>query len=155
MTGPAGIPMSTRALRRLLAGAALLLAAGTAQACLFVKDIPPGQWYDWASALFAGEVTRIEQDARKVDVITVRVTETFKGPEGELASLRVPGRMWTSCRMERPAEGARVLVAINRNGDSALVPLEAGDAAVLRRRKAASRTNGAPEGPNGGRAAGQ
>lgn len=143
--------MSIRALRCLLALAVLPLAAGTAQACLFVKDIPPGQWYDWASALFAGEVLRVEQDARKVDVITVRVSETFKGPEGDVATLRVPSRMWTSCRMELPAAGARVLVAINPNGDSALVPLKAGDAALLRARKASPQTNGAPERSNGGR----
>jgi hypothetical protein len=123
----------------------LLLAAGAAQACLFVKDIPPQQWYEWSAALFAGEVTRVEQDARKVDVITVRVTETFKGPEGESATLRVPSRMWTSCRMELPAAGARVLVALNANNDTALVPLRPEHAAALRAR----RTNGAPGGPNG------
>lgn len=139
----------------LLALAALQLAPGTAHACLFVKDIPPGQWYDWASALFAGEVTRVEQDARKVDVITVKVGETFKGPDGDVATLRVPSRMWTSCRMELPAAGARVLVAINPNGDSALVPLKAEDADRLRARKASPRTSGAPERPNGGRDAGQ
>ncbi|MGH8669800.1 MAG: hypothetical protein ACREUH_11270 [Burkholderiales bacterium] len=122
-------------MRRLLALAALLLAAGAAHACLFVKDIPPGQWYDWASALFAGEVARVEQDAAKVDVITVRVTETFKGPQGAVATLRVPSRMWTSCRMELPAAGASVLVAINPNNDTALVPLRAEDAAVLRGRR--------------------
>lgn len=138
-----------KGLRRLLAGAALL-AAGTAHACLFVKDIPPGQWYDWSSALFAGEVTRVEQDARRVDVITVRVTETFKGPEGDVATLRVPSRMWTSCRMELPAAGARVLVAINPHGDSALVPLEAAAADRLRERRRTSQTDGAPERPSGG-----
>jgi hypothetical protein len=130
---------------RLLALLLLQLAAGAAQACLFAKDIPPGQWYDWSSALFAGEVTRVEQDARKVDVITVRVTETFKGPRGEVATLRVPSRMWTSCRMELPAVGAQVLVAINPSQDSALVPLRADHAAALRAR----RTNGAPGGSNG------
>ncbi|MGH8742637.1 MAG: hypothetical protein ACREUN_17070, partial [Burkholderiales bacterium] len=92
-------------------------------------------WYDWASALFAGEVTRVEQEAGKVDVITVRVTETFKGPEGALATLRVPSRMWTSCQMELPAVGAQVLVAINPNNDSALVPLRVDYATSLRQRR--------------------
>jgi hypothetical protein len=136
---------------RLLLAVVLQLAAGAAHACLFVKDVPPEQWYGWSESLFAGEVTRVEQDARKVDVITVRVTETFKGPEGDVATLRVPARMWTSCRMERPAPGARVLVALNANHDSALVPLREDLAAALRAR----RTNGAPGKPNGGPAAGQ
>lgn len=123
----------------------LQLAAGGAHACLFVKDIPPGQWYDWSANLFSGEVTRVERDARNVDVITVRVTETFKGPQGEVATLRIPSRMWTSCRMALPAVGAQVLVALNPNHDSALVPLRPEHAAALRGR----RTNGAPGGPNG------
>lgn len=136
---------------RLLLLALFQLAAGAAQACLFVKDVPPGQWYDWAAALFAGEVTRVEQDPRKVDVITVRVTETFKGPAGEVATLRVPSRMWTSCRMDLPAVGDRVLVALNANHDTALVPLRPDHAAALRGR----RTNGTPGGPNGARPQGQ
>jgi hypothetical protein len=134
---------------RLLALVAFQLALGPAHACLFVKDIPPGQWYGWASALFAGEVTHVAQEAGKVDVITVRVTETFKGPRGEVATLRVPSRMWGSCRMQLPAPGARVLVAINANNDSALVPFRPGDAAALRDQ----RTNGAPGGSNGGQEA--
>lgn len=136
---------------RLLVVILLHLFAGAAQACLFVKDIPPGQWYDWSSVLFAGEVTRVEQDARKVDVITVRVSETFKGPQGDLATLRVPSRMWTSCRMELPAVGARVLVAINPNQDTALVPLRADHVSALRAR----RTNGLPGGSSGAPAAGE
>lgn len=134
---------------RLLALVAFQLMLGPAHACLFVKDIPPGQWYGWASALFAGEVTRVAQEAGKVDVITVRVSETFKGPQAEAATLRVPSRMWSSCRMELPAPGARVLVAINRNNDTALVPLRADYAAALREQW----TNGAPGGANGGQAA--
>jgi hypothetical protein len=130
---------------RLLALLVLLVAAGAAHACLFVRDIPPGQWYDWSSALFAGEVTKVEQDARKVDVITVRVTETFKGPQAETATLRVPSRMWKSCRMDLPTVGGQVIVAINPSQDSALVPLRADLAAALRAR----RTNGAPGGSNG------
>jgi hypothetical protein len=130
---------------RLLALLVLQVAASAAHACLFVKDIPPAQWYDWSSALFAGEVTKVEQDARKMDVITVRVTETFKGPQAELATLRVPSRMWKSCRMDLPIVGGQVLVAINPSQDSALVPLRADHAAALRAR----RTNGAPGGSNG------
>jgi hypothetical protein len=124
-----------RAAGRWLALAALQLAAGAAHGCLFVKDVPPAQWHDWAAALFAGEVVRVEQDARKVDVITVRVTETFKGPAASEATLRVPSRMWTSCRMELPAVGAAVLVALNANNDTALVPLQPGHAAALRARR--------------------
>jgi hypothetical protein len=90
-------------------------------------------------------VTRVEQDARKVDVITVHVTETFKGPQGEVAALRVPSRMWTSCRMDLPAVGAQVLVALNPNQDTALVPLRAEHVAALR----AQRTKGLPGGSNG------
>ena len=143
--------MERLVVKHLIVLAVLQLAAGAAQACLFVKDVPPGQWYDWAAALFAGEVTRVEQDARKVDVITVRVTETFKGPAGEVATLRVPSRMWTSCRMDLPAVGAQVLVALNPNQDTALVPMRPDHAAALRAR----RTNGAPGGPNGSRPGGQ
>lgn len=112
-----------------------------------MKDIPPGQWYDWSSALLAGEVTGVAQEAGRVDVITVRVSEMFKGPPGETATLRVPSRMWTSCRMTLPAVGAQVLVAIHANGDTALVPLQAQHAEALRAR----RTNGAPGGSNGAR----
>jgi hypothetical protein len=31
--------------------------------------------------------------------------------------------MWTSCYLERPALGAHVLVALNPNGDTLVVPL--------------------------------
>lgn len=136
---------------RLLIVIGLQLVAGGAHACLFVKDVPPSQWYEWSSALFAGEVTRVEQDARKTDVITVRVSETFKGPQGEVATLRVPRRMWTSCHMDLPAVGAQVLVAINPNQDTALVPLRSEHAVVLRTR----RTNGLPGGSSGALAAGE
>jgi len=46
--------------------------------------------------------------------------------------LRVPSRMWSSCRLERPAVGARVLVALNPNGDTLLVPLAPGYSERLR-----------------------
>ena len=112
--------------RRLIAIAALQLLIGSAQACLFARDTKPAEWYEWSSALFSGDVTNIEQDRQKpLDIITVRVAETFKGPEGAVATLQVPHRLWTSCRLERPAAGARVLVALNPNGDTFVVPLTA------------------------------
>jgi hypothetical protein len=40
--------------------------------------------------------------------------------------------MWASCNLVRPAAGARVLVALNANGDTLLVPLEAAYSARLR-----------------------
>jgi hypothetical protein len=108
-----------------LAIGVLQLALGTAQACRFAQDAPPAQWFEWSSALFAADVTGIELDRQKsADVISVRVVETFKGPErAAAASLLVPSRMWSSCYLERPAVGAHVLVALNPNGDTLLVPL--------------------------------
>ncbi len=112
--------------RRLIAIAALQLLIGSAHACLFARDTKPAEWYEWSSALFSGEVTNVEQDRQKpLDIITVRVAETFKGPEGAVATLQVPHRLWTSCRLERPAVGAHVLVALNPNGDTLVVPLTA------------------------------
>src|SRR3954471_5474868 len=120
---------------RLLALVALHLVMGTAQACRFAQDAQPAQWYEWADTLFAAEVTSVEADAGKsADVISLRVVETFKGPAGAAAaSLRVPSRMWSSCRLERPAVGARVLVALNPNSDTLLVPLTAAYSERLRR----------------------
>jgi hypothetical protein len=117
----------------LLAFVALLLA-GTAHACRFAQDAPPPQWYEWSSALFAADVTGIELDMQKsLDVISVHVTETFKGPEAAAAAtLRVPSRMWSSCYLERPAVGAHVLVALNPNGDTLVVPLSQGYSERLR-----------------------
>jgi hypothetical protein len=121
------------ALRHLLAVAVLQLAAASANACLFARDTQPEQWYEWATALFAGDVTNVEQDAQKsLDIITVRVVETFKGPKGASATLSVPHRMWASCRLELPAVGAHVLVALNPASDTLLVPLTADYAALLR-----------------------
>lgn len=119
--------------RRLIAIAALLFF-GPAHACLFARDTKPAEWFDWSSALFAGDVTGVEQDAQKpLDVITVRVAEVFKGPEGAaVATLQVPHRMWTSCRLERPALGAHVLVGLNPNGDTLVVPLAESFAERLR-----------------------
>jgi hypothetical protein len=111
------------------------LLPGTALACRFAQDAPPAQWHEWSSALFAADVTGVELDRQKsLDVITVRVLETFKGPEGAAAAtLRVPSRMWTSCYLERPAVGARVLVALNPNGDTLVVPLTESYGERLRR----------------------
>lgn len=125
-----------------LALAILLLSGGAAHACLFATQTPPEGWYEWSSGLFAGDVTAVEKDAQKpIDVITVRVTETFKGPEGANATLtvRISERHWTTCRTEKPSVGARVLVAMNANSDAMLVPLPAGFAEQLRSHKTRQR----------------
>lgn len=129
-------------LRHALASAVLLFMSAGAHACLFARDTQPEHWYEWASVLFAADVTNVEQDQRKsLDTITVRVVETFKGPEGSVATLQVPSRLWTSCRLELPAVGAHVLVALNPNNDALLVPLTSAYTERLRahRRKIQSR----------------
>ena len=137
-------------MRRLLAITLPALLISTAHACRFAQDAQPAQWYQWAASLFAAEVTSIEPDAKKaLDVITVRVVETFKGPQGAAAKLQVPSRMWSSCRLERPVVGARVLVALNPNRDTLLVPLTADYSARLRQQPHA----GAPPSPPRGEAA--
>jgi hypothetical protein len=109
---------------RLLAIVAFQVLASTAHACRFAQDAQPAQWYEWSNSLFSADVTSIELDKQKsLDVISVRVVETFKGPQGAAATLKVPSRMWKSCALERPLAGARVLVALNPNGDTLLVPL--------------------------------
>jgi hypothetical protein len=121
--------------RRLLAVTVLQLATGWAHACLFATSTPPEGWYQWASGLFAGDVTKVEQERQKsVDVITVRVVEIFKGPDAAHATVtvRVPSRHWASCRLELPVVGAHVLVAMNANNDAMLVPLSASYAERLR-----------------------
>jgi hypothetical protein len=118
----------------LLAIALLQFVAASAHACLFARDTQPEYWYEWASALFAADVTGVEHDrAKSLDIITVRVVETFKGPAGATATLEVPSRLWASCRLELPAVGARVLVALNPSSDTLLVPLTASYAELLRR----------------------
>ena len=113
----------------------LHLLPGAAHACRFAQDAPPAQWQEWSSALFAADVAGIDLDRQKsLDIISVRVLETYKGPDGAAAAtLRVPSRMWSSCYLERPAVGARVLVALNPNGDTLLVPLTQGYREQLRR----------------------
>lgn len=122
--------------RHAIAAAVLALVAGPAQACLFATSTPPEGWYEWSRGLFAGDVTQIAKDpARPVDVITVRVVETYKGRDAVDGTLtvRVPSRHWKLCKLEMPALGARVLVALNPSNDVLLVPLAADYAEQLRR----------------------
>lgn len=121
--------------RHAIAAAVLQFACSGAHACLFATSTPPEGWYQWASGLFAGDVTALEKDGQKpVDVITVRVVETFKGPDATNGTLtvRVPSRNWAACKLEVPAAGARVLVAMNANSEVMLVPLSASYAEQLR-----------------------
>jgi hypothetical protein len=121
--------------RRLLAIAVLQLLTGAAHACLFATSTQPEGWYQWASGLFGGEVTGVEKDSQKpVDVITVRVVETFKGLDAVRGTItvRIPSRHWASCRLELPVLGSHVLVAINPHNDAMLVPLSASYAERLR-----------------------
>jgi len=123
-------------MRHLIVIAVLSSASGWAQACLFATSTPPEGWYQWAATgLFAGDVTAVEKDAQKpVDVITVRVVETFKGPDASNGTLtvRVPSRNWAACKIDIPAAGARVLVAMNPNSEVMLVPLSTAYAEKLR-----------------------
>jgi hypothetical protein len=122
---------------RLLAFAFLQFVATASHACRFAQDAEPAHWFEWSSALFAADVASVQADAPKaLDVITVRVVETFKGPQGAAAAtLHVPSRMWSSCRLERPPIGARVLVALNPNGDTLVVPLTPNYTELLRRQR--------------------
>ena len=113
-----------------------MLTSSAAHACLFATKTPPEGWYQWSAGLFAGEVSAVEKGGEKpLDVITVRVVEIFKGPDAPNATLTVhiSSRYWTNCRVEIPAPGARVLVAMNANSDAMLVPLSAGYAEQLRK----------------------
>ena len=123
-------------MRHLIAIAVLSSASGWAQACLFATSTPPEGWYQWAAnGLFAGDVTAVGKDETKpVDIITVRVVETFKGPDATNGTLtvRVPSRNWNACKLEVPVAGARVLVAMNANSEVMLVPLSASYTEQLR-----------------------
>ena len=113
------------------------LLSSQPQACLFARDTQPEYWLEWASALYAADVTAVEHDREKaLDLISVRVAETFKGPAAATARLEVPSRLWASCRLELPALGARVLVAFNPNSDTRVVPLSEGYAERLRQKRA-------------------
>ncbi len=123
-------------IRRLLAAVSLGLAVGPAQACMFVRDIPPEAWYQWSTSLFAGEVTRVDEDAAKsLDTIEVRVTETFKGPSGTSATLSMPVRLRKLCKLALPKPGDRILVALNERNDSSWVPLTDGYSERMRAQK--------------------
>lgn len=119
--------------RHLIALAVLQLSAGWAQACLFAASTKPEGWYEWSSALFGGDVTKVARE-KSIDVVTVRVAETFKGPDskGGTLTVQLSSRYWSNCRVELPVGGAHVLVAINPNGDAMLVPLSASYAEQLR-----------------------
>jgi hypothetical protein len=120
--------------RHLLAVAVLLLATGRAYACLFATSTPPEGWYQWSSMLYAGDVAAVE-----TNVVTVRVVETFKGPQAAgtgTLTVSLSSRYWTNCKVDKPAVGARVLVAMNANSDAMLVPLTASFADKLRAYKA-------------------
>ena len=131
--------------RQPIAAAVLLLASSASQACLFATSTPPEGWYQWASRLFGGDVVALEKDAQKpVDVITVKVVETFKGPDASdgMLTVRVPSRNWAACKLEVPAAGARVLVAMNTNSEVLLVPLSASYAEKLRAIRGQGRNSG-------------
>lgn len=121
---------------QLIAIAVLALAAGSAQACLFATTTKPEGWYEWSSALFGGDVTSVARE-KSIDVVIVRVAETYKGPDsrGGTLTVQLSNRYWTNCRVELPVAGARVLVAINPSGDAMLVPLSAGYAEQLRQQR--------------------
>ena len=105
--------------------AILLLASGAANACLFATKTPPEGWYQWSAALFAGDVTAVERTARAGRHHYRAGGRDSKGPDAPDATLTVhiSSRHWTTCKVEVPAPGARVLVAMNANSDAMLVPL--------------------------------
>jgi hypothetical protein len=109
---------------RLVALFLVLLIVPTAHAtCLFARDTKPQDWYAWAAVLIAADVTNVEARG-SVDVVSLNVTETFKGPAGvKTATLEVPNKLWAACRLARPAIGEHVLGAMNANGDALMVPL--------------------------------
>jgi hypothetical protein len=105
----------------------------TAQAtCMFARDAKPQDWYDWATVLVAGDVAAVEQRG-SIDVVSLRVVEAYKAPAGvQTATLEIPQKLWSTCRIARPAVGERVLGALNANSDALLVPLSADYADRLR-----------------------
>ena len=111
----------------------LQLTALAAQAtCMFARDTKPQDWYQWAQVLVAGEVASVETRG-SVDLVSLRVVETFKGPAGvQSATLEIPQKLWTTCRIARPAPGDHVLGALNANNDALLVPLNAAYSERLR-----------------------
>ena len=126
--------------RRLMLIAVLQLVTGWAHACLFATSTPPEGWYRWSSMLFAADVTELGADPHKpLDIVTARVIETFKGADATgtgTLTVSLSNRYWTNCKVQKPAVGARVLVAMNANGEAMLVPLSASYAEELRRQRA-------------------
>ena len=118
---------------RLIALLLMLFMVPTAHAtCLFARDTKPQDWYAWAAVLVGAEVTNVAARGR-LDVVSLNVTETFKGPEGvKTATLEVPNNLWAACRLSRPAIGDHVLGALNANQDALVVPLSETYAAELR-----------------------
>ena len=100
--------------------------------CLFARDTQPQDWYAWAAVLVGAEVIHVEARGR-VDVVSLNVTETFKGPPNvKTATLEVPNNLWEACRLSRPAVGDHVLGALNTNHDALVVPLSEAYAARMR-----------------------
>ena len=111
--------------------ASLMVPAAHAT-CLFARDTKPQDWYAWASVLVGAEVTNVEARGR-VDVVSLNVSETFKGPEHvKTATLEVPNNLWEACRLSRPAIGDHVLGALNANNQALVVPLTEEYAARMR-----------------------
>lgn len=101
--------------------------------CMFARDTKPQDWYEWAAVLVAGDVSAVEQRGA-IDVVSLRVVETYKGPAGaQTATLEIPRKLWATCRIVRPALGERVLGALNANSDALLVPLSEAYAEQLRK----------------------
>ena len=118
--------------------AALLALSSSVHACRFAASTPPDEWYKWSQALFAGDVTAVVQDrAKGLDVVSVGVVETFKGPNAATTTVEIPSRMWADCRLPQPAVGDRVLVALSPNSDALVIPLPPSLAEQLRARRKA------------------
>src|SRR5919206_96566 len=118
MASPFTFPPSPRAFyalraMRVFALCVLQFTALAAHAtCMFARDTKPQDWYQWAEVLVAGDVAGIEPHG-SVDVVSLRIAETFKGPGGvQTATLEIPQKLWTTCRIERPAPGDHVLGAL-------------------------------------------
>jgi len=114
---------------RCLAWLMLVLAAIPAHACTYARDVRPEQWHQWAAALFTGQVDTIQSEQerqRPIDVITLRVLETFKGPRGASATamLRMPERVRVACGLALPRAGDELLVGLDAQGNAAWVPLK-------------------------------
>jgi hypothetical protein len=122
---------------RWLAWLTLLLAALPAAACSYARDVHPERWQEWAAALFSGSVTAVQSEQEKqrpVDVITLRVVETFKGPAGASATLRMPERVRLACGLPLPRAGDELLVGLDADGNTAWVPLKPAYVEALRKK---------------------